>query len=133
MEDSKRILMTRVIPTNHEKGRTRTQGIRLPHEASLIPWMTSDLCLFFCPINHPRLLREAIAELMLCGIQTVDRKLSPVPPMRQLSPPGSGCKRFFYFISNIVEGALGALLRASPKVQKLFCGEPPPIRKEDGL
>jgi hypothetical protein len=116
MEDSNRILMTRVIPTNHEKVRTQTQGIRLPHEASLIPWMTSDLCLFFCPMSHPRLLREAIAELMLCGIQTVDCMLSPVPPMRLLSPPGSGCKRFFYFLSIVVEGALGVLLRASPEV-----------------
>ncbi len=133
MEDSNRILMTRVIPTNHEKVCTQTQGIRLPHEASLIPWMTSGLCLFFCPMNHPRLLREANAEWMLCGMQTVDCMLSPVSPMRLLSPPGSGCKRFFYFLSNIVEGALGALLWVSPKVQKLFCGDSPPIRKEDGL
>jgi hypothetical protein len=61
-----------VVITKDEKVCTRTQGIRLPHKASSVPWIASDLFLSFCPINKLRLLGEAIAELPQRGTQSIE-------------------------------------------------------------
>lgn len=58
---------------------TRTQGIRLPHKAALIPWAGSEWSLFFCPITQVWFLGEAIAESMLSGTQSVDSYFSFCP------------------------------------------------------
>jgi len=79
-------------PSGGKKMCTRPQGIRLPHEASCIPWMAPGLSFASTSWIRSRCSWRGNRRFDALRIPVDRCKLSCGPPMRQHSPPrfGSG-------------------------------------------
>jgi hypothetical protein len=61
--------------------------------------------LFFRSMTRFALLGEAVADLLLCGIQWINCMTGSIPPMRLYSPPRVRMQmKFWYFLGNFPMG-----------------------------